>query len=153
MNLCAAYIEKLNRFPTVLKMKVKQLGDVASVADRYVRPSEAETREMFFNFDTAFLRLYPDFINQFNSLLVEDRQILPKKGDLLNTDLRIYALVRMGITDSNKIAALLFLSTQTIFNHRTQVRNRAKRQDKFEQEIMEICPVLPDVSCENATVG
>jgi len=104
MDLCAAYIEKLNRFPTVLKLKVKQLSDLTSVADRYVRPSEAETKEMFFNFDSAFLRLYPDFINQFNALLQEGKQIVPKKGDLLNTDLRIYALVRMGITDSNKIA-------------------------------------------------
>lgn len=144
MDLCAAYIEKLNRFPTVLKLKVKQLSDVTSVADRYVRPSEAETKEMFFNFDSAFLRLYPDFINQFNALLQEGKQIVPKKGDLLNTDLRIYALVRMGITDSNKIATLLFLSSQTIFNHRTQVRNRAINRDSFEKSVMDICPLLPD---------
>lgn len=144
MDLCAAYIEKLNRFPTVLKLKVKQLGDIQSVADRYIRPSEAETKEMFFNFDSAFLRLYPDFIKQFNSLLQDDRPILPKKGELLNTDLRIYALVRMGITDSNKIAALLFLSPQTIFNHRTQVRNRAINRDSFEKDISGICPTMPD---------
>lgn len=144
MDLCAAYIEKLNRFPTVLKLKVKQLSDISSVADRYIRPSESETKEMFFNFDNAFLRLYPDFINQFNSLLQEGKQIVPKRGELLNTDLRIYALVRMGITDSNKIAALLFLSSQTIFNHRTQVRNRAVDRDNFEKSVMEICPLLPD---------
>ncbi len=142
MDLCAAYIEKLNRFPTILKLKAKQLSDVSSVADRYVRPSEAETKEMFFNFDTAFLRLYPDFINQFNSLLQDDKQILPKKGELLNTDLRIYALVRMGITDSNKIATLLFLSSQTIFNHRTQVRNKAINRETFEKEVMDICPLI-----------
>ncbi len=143
MDLCAAYIDKLNRFPTILKLKVKNIGDLTSVADRYVRPSEAETREMFFNFDTAFLRLYPDFITEFNTLLRPDTPILPKKGELLNTDLRIYALVRMGITDSNKIALLLFLSSQTIFNHRTQVRNRAKNRDNFEKEVTEICPTLP----------
>ena len=72
------------------------------------------------------------------------KQIVPKKGDLLNTDLRIYALVRMGITDSNKIATLLFLSSQTIFNHRTQVRNRAIDRDSFEKSVMDICPLLPD---------
>ena len=144
MDLCAAYIEKLNRFPMILKLKVKQLSDVNSVADKYVRPTETETKEMFFNFDSAFLRLYPDFINQFNSLLQEDKQISPKKGELLNTDLRIYALVRMGITDSNKIATLLFLSPQTIFNHRTQVRNRAIRRDSFENDVMEICPVISE---------
>lgn len=144
MDLCAAYIEKLNRFPTVLKLKVKQLSDISSVADRYIRPSEAETKEMFFNFDSAFLRLYPDFINQFNALLREDKNIYPKKGELLNTDLRIYALVRMGIADSNKIASLLFLSSQTIFNHRTQVRNRAINRDSFEKDILRICPTLPE---------
>ena len=142
MDLCAAYIEKLNRFPTILKLKVRQLSDVSSVADRYVRPSEAETKEMFFNFDSAFLRLYPDFINQFNSLLQEEKRIFPKKGELLNTDLRIYALVRMGISDSNKIATLLFLSSQTIFNHRSQVRNRAINRDSFEKDVMNICPVI-----------
>ncbi|MDE6217691.1 MAG: hypothetical protein K2F64_01675 [Muribaculaceae bacterium] len=144
MDLCAAYIEKLNRFPTVLKLKVKQLSDISSVADRYIRPSEAETKEMFFNFDSAFLRLYPDFINQFNSLLQEEKRIFPRKGELLNTDLRIYALVRMGIADSKKIASLLFLSSQTIFNHRTQVRNRAINRDSFEKDITGICPVIPE---------
>ena len=101
-------------------------------------------QKCLFNFDSAFLRLYPDFINQFNSLLQEDKQISPENGELLNTDLRIYALVRMGITDSNKIATLLFLSPQTIFNHRTQVRNRAIRRDSFENDVMEICPVISE---------
>lgn len=142
MDLCAAYIEKLNRFPTVLKMKVHQLSDLSSVADRYVRPSDAEIKEMFFNFDSAFLRLYPDFINQFNSLLRDDEHIVPKKGELLNTDLRIYALVRMGIDDSNKIATLMFLSPQTIFNHKTRVRNRAKERETFESEVLSICPTI-----------
>ena len=144
LDLCAAYIEKLNRFPTILKLKVRQLNDVTSVADRYVRPTEAETKEMFFNFDSAFLRLYPDFVSRFNSLLQDGKQILPKKGELLNTDLRIYALVRMGITDSNKIATLLFLSPQTIFNHRTQVRNRAIDRDNFEKDVLNICATLPE---------
>lgn len=141
IDLCAAYIEKLNRFPTVLKLKVKQICDLNSVADRYVRPSEAEIREMFFNFDTAFLKLYPDFIRQFNSLLLPDKQILPKGKELLNTDLRIYSLVRMGITDSNRIASLLFYSPQTIFNHRTSVRNRAINRDTFEYDVLNICTV------------
>ena len=141
MDLCAAYIEKLNRFPIVLKLRVKNMGDLNSVADRYVRPTDVETREMFQNFDSAFLRLYPDYIKQFNALLQSERQIYPKKGELLNTDLRIYALVRMGITDSNKIATLLFLSPQTIFNHRTQVRNRAIDRENFEREVAHLCDI------------
>ena len=142
MNLCAAYIEKLNHFPIILKLKVKHLSDLNSVAERYVRPSETETREMFHNFDTAFLKLYPDYIQAFNSLLQPDRQIIPKKGELLNTDLRIYALVRMGVTESNKIATLLFLSPQTIFNHRTQIRNRALHRESFENDVAKICTVI-----------
>lgn len=149
MDLCAAYIEKLNRFPSVLKMKVRQLSDLSSVADRYVRPSDAEIKEMFFNFDSAFLRLYPDFIDQFNSLLRTDECIVPKKGELLNTDLRIYALVRMGIEDSNKIASLMFLSSQTIFNHRTRVRNKAKDRENFEKSVMSICPTITSESIPN----
>ena len=141
MDLCAAYIEKFNRFPMVLKLKVKNIGDLNSVADRYVRPTEVETRVMFQHFDSAFLRLYPNYIQQFNALLQPDKQIYPKKGELLNTDLRIYALVRMGITDSNKIATLLFLSPQTIFNHRTQVRNRAIDREKFEREVSQLCDI------------
>lgn len=141
LDLCAAYIDKLNRFPLVLKLKVKQLSDVNSVADRYVRPTESETREMFQNFDTAFLRLYPDYIRELNMLLKPDKGIVPKKGELMNTDLRIYALVRMGITDSTKIATLLFLSPQTIFNHRTQMRNRALNRDSFENDVTHICEI------------
>ncbi|MBD5365363.1 MAG: hypothetical protein HDR79_10540 [Bacteroides sp.] len=143
MDLCATYIEKLNRFPIILKLKVKNMGDLNSVADRYVRPTDTETREMFQNFDSAFLRVYPDYIRQFNALLRPDKQIYPRKGELLNTDLRIYALVRMGITDSNKIATLLFLSSQTIFNHRTQVRNRAIDRDNFEKEVANLCEIYP----------
>jgi hypothetical protein len=140
MDLCATYIDKLNRFPIFLKLKVKKMDDLASVSERYVRPTEAETREMFRNFDTAFLRLYPDFIREFNALLKPDKQIMPKNGELLNTDLRIYALVRMGISDSNKIATLLFLSPQTIFNHRTRVRNSALDRSTFEAAATTVCP-------------
>lgn len=142
IDLCAAYIEKLNRLPLILKLRVKQMSDLNSVADRYVRPTEAETREMFHNFDTAFLSLYPDYIKEFNALLQPDKQIFPKKGELLNTDLRIYALVRIGITDSNKISILLFLSSQTIFNHRTQVRNRAINRETFEKDVSGLCEVI-----------
>ncbi len=146
MDLCAAYIEKLNRFQStvVLKIKSRQFDDLLRIANNNARPSDAEMREIFFNFDTAFLRLYPDFIDKFNTLLLPNKAITPKPNELLNTDLRIFALIRMGIKDSNKIATLLFYSPQTIFNHRTQVRNRAINRDTFERDLMDICAVLPD---------
>lgn len=146
MDLCVAYINKLNKFRSTveLKIKVKQYDDIMRVVNIQARPSEAELREMFFNFDTAFLRLYPDFISKFNALLIPDKAIMPKKNELLNTDLRIFALIRMGITDSHKIATLMFYSPQTIFNHRTQIRNRAVNRDTFEKDVMDICSVMPE---------
>lgn len=146
MDLCAAYIEKFNRFQSTvaLKLKVGQIEDLTRIVNNYAKPTETELREVFMTFDTAFLKLYPDFITQFNRLLQPDKAILPKKNELLNTDLRIFALIRMGIADSNKIATLLFYSPQTIFNHRTQVRNRAINRDSFEKEVMDICAVVPE---------
>ena len=140
MDLSAAYIEKINRFQSTVvnKIKARQVDDLLRIAGNS-RLSEAEMRELFFNFDTTFMRLYPDFITQFNSLLRPDAPITPRAGELLNTDLRIFALVRLGITDSNKIATLLFYSPQTVFNHRTAVRNRAIDRDSFERQVMQIC--------------
>ena len=145
MDLCAAYIGKLNRFQStvMLKIKARQFDDLLRVANNNARPSDAELKELFFNFDSAFLRLYPDFILKFNDLLDPDKAIIPKNNELLNTDLRIFALIRMGIKDSTKIATLLFYSPQTIFNHRTQVRNRALNRDTFESDLMNICEVMP----------
>ena len=144
MDLCAANFEKLNRFQAtaVLKIKARQFDDLLRVANNNARPSEAELRELFFNFDTAFLKLYPDFVDRFNALLQPGKAILPRQNELLNTDLRIFALIRMGIKDSSKIAILLFYSPQTIFNHRTQVRNRAINRETFEQELMNICETI-----------
>lgn len=151
MDLCAVYIEKLNQFrlTVVLKVKARQFDDLLRVANNNARPTEAEMKGIFFNFDTAFLRLYPDFIERFNTLLKPGQAILPKSDELLNTDLRIYALIRMGIKDSTKIATLLFYSPQTIFNHRTQVRNKALNRDTFEQDVMDICAVMPSDDVHN----
>lgn len=87
--------------------------------------STAQVKEFFQNFDQMFLNIYPDFIEDFNSLLRPDERIQPKEGDLLNTELRIYALVRLGINDSVKIADFLHCSPQTVYNHRLRVRNKS----------------------------
>ena len=138
LNLCAGYIDKYNRLQLTVTSKVKagQYNELQKLLQANSRPSEAELREVFFNFDTAFLRLYPDFIKNVNTLLQPDKAICPKSSELLNANLRILALIRMGITDSTKIATLLFYSQQTIFNRRTEMRNRAINRDSFEKEIM-----------------
>lgn len=146
LNLCAGYIDKYNRMQLTVTSKVKagQYNELQKLLQANSRPSEAELREVFFNFDTAFLRLYPDFIKNVNTLLQPEKAICPKSSELLNANLRILALIRMGITDSTKIATLLFYSQQTIFNRRTEMRNRAINRDSFEKEIMDICPIYPE---------
>lgn len=122
-------------------MKAKQTDDLLKLANA-TRLSETDAKEFFVNFDTAFLNLYPNFIAAFNALLRQGEEILPKRGEILTTELRIFALIRLGIKDSSKIATLLFYSPQTIYNYRSAVRNKAKERDSFEKEVEELCKVV-----------
>lgn len=139
LDLCAAYIDKLNRYQDLVKRKVKakQTEDLAKLANN--KMSENDAKHFFVNFDTAFLTLYPTFIEEFNALLREGEEIIPQKGETLNTELRIFALVRLGIKDSSRIATLLFYSPQTIYNYRTAVRNRARDRESFEEKVKQLC--------------
>jgi len=142
MDLCAAYIDKLKKYQDLVKRKVKaKQTDYLLRLVNATKLSEMDTREFFMNFDTAFLNLYPNFIKEFNSLLREGEEIIPKRGEILTTELRIFALIRMGIKDSSKIATLLFYSPQTIYNHRSVVKNKAKIRDNFEKQVEEICTI------------
>ena len=142
MDLCAAYIDKLKKYQDLVKRKVKaKQTDALLRLVNATKLSEMDTREFFMNFDTAFLNLYPNFIKEFNSLLREGEEIIPKRGEILTTELRIFALIRMGIKDSSKIATLLFYSPQTIYNHRSVVKNKAKIRDNFEKQVEEICTI------------
>lgn len=142
MDLCAAYIEKLNRYQALVKRKVKakQTDDLTKMIN-VTHLSETDAKEFFLNFDTAFLTLYPHFIEEFNVLLRDGEEIIPKRGEVLNTDLRIFALIRMGVNDSSKIATLLFYSPQTIYNRRSVVKNKAKSRDDFELQVEKLCSV------------
>ena len=82
-------------------------------------------KEFYHSFDAIFLHVYPDFVKDFNSLLRPEEKIILKEGELLNTELRIYALVRLGINDSMKIAEFLHCSPQTVYNNRLKTRNKA----------------------------
>ena len=98
-----------------------------------------ELDELYTHFDSIFLSLYPTFVTDFNSLLAENEQIVLKSGDLLNKELRIYALLRLGITDNVKIAGFLRCSMSTIYNYRTKMRNKAAiDRDEFEDMVMKI---------------
>ena len=98
-----------------------------------------ELDALYTRFDRVFLNLYPTFVSDFNALLKDDEKIILKQDALLNRELRIYALLRLGITDSGKIANFLRCSTSTVYNYRTKMRNKAAvDRDEFENEIMKI---------------
>ena len=112
------------------------LGDST---DSIVAGFEHQLDELYKNFDAIFLNLYPTFVADFNSLLIPEERIALRPGDLLNKELRIYALLRMGITDSAKIASFLRCSLSTVYNYRTKMRNKAAlSREKFEKMVSEI---------------
>ena len=125
-NICSTYISKLEEFRKNInrKLKVGQIEDVKAMTDSSATASN-ELKEFYQNFDTIFLHLYPDFVGDFNALLLPEERIELKEGELLNTELHIHALIRLGITDSVKIADFLHCSAQTVYNNRLRTRNKS----------------------------
>lgn len=124
--ICSNYISKLDEFRKNInrKIKAKQFDDVKALTDTPTM-AQNELKEFYHNFDAIFLHVYPDFVSDFNALLQPEERIVLKEGELLNTELRIYALVRLGINDSVKIAEFLHCSAQTVYNNRLKTRNKA----------------------------
>jgi len=139
-NLCSTYIDKLENYRKNLNKKMIN-GKTSEIA-QILKSSdfiESERNDLYDQFDTIFLNLYPTFIEEFNNLLIEEEKVIPKQGELLNTELRIFALIRLGIKDSTKIAALLGYSLSTIYNYRTKARNKAAvERDEFENKVSQI---------------
>lgn len=96
------------------------------------------TRLFYINFDSAFLNIYPNFVSEVNKLLAPDGQIMPRKGEKLTTELRILALIRLGITDNQRISAVLRSGITTIYTYRSKLRARSLVRDDFEQRVAEI---------------
>lgn len=125
-SICSSYISKLDEYRKNINRKIKanMVDDVKKMTDgSSLVPNEL--KEFYQNFDAIFLHIYPDFVSDFNALLQPDKQIILKEGELLNTELRIYALVRLGISDSVKIAKFLHCSPQTVYNNRLKTRSKA----------------------------
>lgn len=140
MDQCVVNIEKLDTYRKSLSSLVKsgkseelkQLLKSSSIIDE-------ELKAFYYQFDKTFLSLFPTFVEDFNKLLLPEEAIVPKKEGSLNTELRIYALIRLGITDSEKIAKFLRYSLTTIYNYRTKVRNKAKGdRNTLESEVLNI---------------
>lgn len=139
-TICSAYIDKLEDFrkKTNRKLRTGQVEELIQMTSSSSLVSD-ELKEFHRSFDMIFLKLYPTFVEEFNSLLLQDEQIIPKEGDLLTPELRIFALVRLGIADSAKIAGFLHYSTQTVYNYRLKVRNKSRvPKDDFSEAINQI---------------
>ena len=143
IDLCAKYIDRLSKFETLVKRKIKvgQVNDLLNTASSS-RLSEEDAATFMNSFDTAFLDLYPSFVDEFNALLRTDEQIVPPHKGRLTTELRIYALIRLGVKESSEIAALLFYTPRTIYNYRSSVKSKAISRDTFEQDVMKLCTVI-----------
>ncbi len=140
MDQCSIYISKLDQYRRQLNImavsgKMNELVR-AIKSDEFI---EKELKEFYNNFDKTFLSLFPNFIEEFSSLLTDTEDIKLKQGELMNTELRIFALIRLGISDSAKISEFLRYSLSTIYNYRTKLRNKAAgpRED-FEADVMRI---------------
>ena len=140
IKLCSTYVDHLDTYRRMVHKKVltNQITELLHLT-RSNSILEEALNELYENFDSAFLNLFPNFIEQFNSLLQENEQIRPKKNNTLNTELRIFALIRLGITDSSQIAEFLHYSVNTIYNYRAKVKNKARiSREDFEEVIANI---------------
>lgn len=134
MNQCAIYVNKLDRLrrDVSLKIRNRQYDRMQELAPARGREEE---EELCANFDQAFLELYPDFVEKFNMLLVPQSRYVLEEGHL-NTELRIFALIRLGISDVTQIANFLHCSPQTIYNYKSKIKKAAiEGGEKFEQTV------------------
>lgn len=140
LSIHSDYIDKIDKYQNV----VRRLLTNRKYEELYKRVTsqeviDAEVKEFYSTFDQAFLSIYPDFIIKFNELLIEEEKIELKENEILNTELRIFALIRLGIKDSSNIARLLRYSVNTIYNYRVKIKNKAKvDREEFEKLIQEI---------------
>ncbi len=130
-------LDKMKEFRALVRRSIRY-GKVQDLEEELSNTewADKEIANFYRTFDTAFLELYPSFVDDFNDLLIPEERIVLKKGDLLNTELRIFALIRLGIKDSGRIAALLRYSVNTIYNYRAKIKNAAiGSRDDFEDRV------------------
>lgn len=140
MDQCSVYIDRLDHYRKSLA-KIAKSGSIEELKkyNKSLGAVDEEIRSFYASFDETFLKMFPTFVEDFNALLQPDEQIQPKTPGQLNTELRIFALIRLGITDSAKIAQFLRYSVATIYTYRTRIRNKALGdRDRLEEAIMTI---------------
>lgn len=142
MDISAVYIRKLIEYRKLVSRKIKanQAADLLKTINSY-KLAEEEATTFYTRFDRAFIELYPGFVDELNALLMPEAQIELPSPNSLTTEARIYALMRLGVTDSQEIATLLFYSTQTIYNYKSAMRTRAINRDTFDEDISRLCHI------------
>ena len=140
LRLCSLYIDKMDNFRKRINKMVKNRAyEDLYQATRGQEFKDKELEELYESFDAAFLHLFPTFVEQFNALLVPEERVTLQKNERMNTILRIFALIRLGVEDSGKIAEFLHYSVNTIYNYRARVKNAALgNRDDFERQVREI---------------
>lgn len=136
-DICSSYINKMEDYRKKLYKKAvsRQFADLTNVL-KSNDIIDQELYDLYRKFDAVFIKLYPDFTTDFNALLAEGEKITLKEGEILTTELRIFALERLGIKDSEKIASFLRLSMSTIYNYRTKIRNKTSySKEEFTRKL------------------
>ena len=144
MSLCSQYINKLDDYRKLVnkKMKNKEFDELLRMS-KSTELKEKELEELYENFDSVFLNLFPNFVQEFNALLDTETQIHPKDENRLTTEIRIFALIRLGIEDSSKIAEFLHYSVNTIYNYRARIKNGAiDNRESFERRVKKLGLIL-----------
>ncbi|MCU4156539.1 hypothetical protein J1N10_11180 [Carboxylicivirga sp. A043] len=137
-NVNSEYIEKMDDFQKHVfrKISARQFDDLHTLLKNTNLKKERQL--LFHRFDEIFLKLFPNFIAEFNKLFPDEHQVVLKKGELLNSELRIFALIRLGITDNEKIAKFLNFSVTTIYTYKTKTKSKSYFREAFDEKIMDI---------------
>lgn len=143
IDLCAKYINKLKSQKTLVQRKIKanQVNELLTLIASS-KFSEEDAATFLNRFDKAFLDLYPTFIEEFTALLKPENRTIAPSSNSLTPELRIFALIRLGVKESSEIADLLFYSPQTIYNYRSAVKNKALCKETFEDDVLQLCTVI-----------
>lgn len=130
------YIDRLDDYRKMINNKIaaKRFDELLKMTSSSNAQTHDDVKELYMHFDEAFLKIYPGFVSFFNNLLKEEERFILKKGELLNTELRVFALIRMGITDTNKIASFLRCSVQTVYNYRSKIKRKAINEHEDIEE-------------------
>lgn len=140
LSACSEYIDKIDNYRIKInrKLKANQMSDLMKMTSSD-QLKQDEIKELFDNFDSVFLNIFPNFVVDFNLLLQPQHRIIPPSKTQLTTDLRIFALIRLGIEESSRIAEFLRYSPNSIYNYRARIKSKALcNRDEFEQKVKEI---------------